>query len=67
MVSETWKHDKPVQESDCVRPTDVILREKLNKADSYGNGKLQCEEVLMEARRTSEFPFVRLRYIFSIE
>ncbi|CAD7943051.1 unnamed protein product, partial [Amoebophrya sp. A25] len=41
-------------EADAVRPDSPRKRRKLNKADDYGDGKLQAEEALADAVTTGE-------------
>ena len=48
-------------ESDGVRPTENILRDKLASYNKYGDQKLACEEALQEQRARGGFPYVILR------
>ncbi|CAH1776300.1 unnamed protein product [Owenia fusiformis] len=54
-------HDGPSVETDAVRPTDEDIREEMSSKDSYGNRKLQGEEVLSESVQQGGFPYVALR------
>ncbi|PRP81582.1 hypothetical protein PROFUN_01089 [Planoprotostelium fungivorum] len=63
MVCRTPADPRPMgrREEDAVRPENVEERQHLNREDSYGDGKLQCEEVLQQANRDHSFPFTSLR------
>ena len=49
------------RETDSIRPVDSVESERLNKADSYGNNKLACEEVLEDLHKVHSFDYISLR------
>jgi len=61
MVSRPPQHTGFRREDDAVRPESDSERKRLNKLDKYAHGKLQGEEVLEKAFRSSGFPFTSLR------
>ncbi|ELU03475.1 hypothetical protein CAPTEDRAFT_208513, partial [Capitella teleta] len=52
---------KPLRECDSIRPSCPKRRHKLDKKDSYGRKKLECEEVLQTQRLNKGFAFTFLR------
>lgn len=54
-------HDGYSQETDAVRPNNVLIREEYAKKDSYGHRKLLCEEELQFQNMKWGVPFVSLR------
>eukprot|EP01117_Protostelium_nocturnum_P013104 TRINITY_DN4868_c0_g1_i1.p2 TRINITY_DN4868_c0_g1~~TRINITY_DN4868_c0_g1_i1.p2 ORF type:complete len:385 (-),score=127.53 TRINITY_DN4868_c0_g1_i1:8-1162(-) len=48
-------------EVDSIRPSSKEERDNLNEKDSYGNGKLECEEYLLESFKQYSFPCTSLR------
>jgi len=61
MVCQRPQHSGYRKEDDAIRPTDSNLSRKLCAEDAYGNGKLECEELLMKAFRENKFPCTCLR------
>ena len=51
-------------ESDCIRPTDSDLRNRLNEEDDYGDGKLAIEEALHNMSNTIRFVALRMPDVY---
>lgn len=49
------------REEDAVRPSDPQDRDTMNRKDSYGHRKLECEEVLEREKEVHGINFVSLR------
>ncbi|XP_065653466.1 uncharacterized protein LOC136080580 [Hydra vulgaris] len=63
-VYEVCKHKDEKEyliETDAVRPTDPVEREKLAEKDDYGHKKLQGEEVLEKFHKVLKYNFINLR------
>lgn len=60
-VSNMKMHDGYLREGDAVRPHDENIREALNKRDSYGHKKLECEEVVSRYSSALNYEYVFLR------